>query len=78
VKRSLRVLWQQLFLAELVCLACEVVVLDYGCVVVFIVVSFVKRSLSVLWQQLFLAAVFCLGCEFVVLDYGCVVVFIVV
>ena len=33
------------------CLACEVVVLDYGCVFV-IVVSVVKRSLSVLWQQM--------------------------
>ena len=38
VKRSLRVLWQQLFLAAVFCLGCEFVVLDYGCVVVFIVV----------------------------------------
>jgi len=35
-----------------VCLACEVVVLDYGCVVVFIDVLVVKRSLRVLFQQL--------------------------
>jgi len=35
-----------------VCLACEDVVLDYGCVGVFIVVSVVKRSLRVLLQQL--------------------------
>ena len=46
--------------------------LDYGCVVVFIVVSAEKRSLRVLWQQLYLAAVVCLACEVVVLDYGCV------
>jgi len=35
-----------------VCLACEDVVLGYGCVGVFIVVSVVKRSLRVLRQQL--------------------------
>ena len=34
------------------CLAFEDVVLGYGCVGVFIVVSVVKRSLRVLWQQL--------------------------
>ena len=60
------------------CLACEEVVLGYGCVVVFIVVSAEKLSLRVLWQQLYLAAVVCLACEVVVLDYGCVVVFIYV
>jgi len=35
-----------------VCLACEDVVLGYGCVGVLRVVSVVKRSLRVLWQQL--------------------------
>ena len=35
------------------CLACEDIVLGYGCVVAFIVVSVVKRSLRVLWKQLF-------------------------
>jgi len=35
-----------------VCLECEDVVLGYGCVGVFIVVSVVKRSLRVLRQQL--------------------------
>jgi len=35
-----------------VCLECGDVVLGYGCVGVFIVVSVVKRSLRVLWQQL--------------------------
>jgi len=35
-----------------VCLACEDVVLGYGWVGVFIVVSVVKRSLRVLLQQL--------------------------
>jgi len=39
-----------------VCLACEEVVLGYGCVVVFIVVSVVKRSLRGLWQQLFFSS----------------------
>ena len=35
-----------------VCLACVDVLLVYGCVGVFIVVSVVKHSLIVLWQQL--------------------------
>jgi len=35
-----------------VCLACEDVVLCYGCVGVFIVVTVLNRSLRVLWQQL--------------------------
>jgi len=35
-----------------VCMTCEIIVLGYGCVCVFIVVSVVKRSLRVLWQQL--------------------------
>jgi len=35
-----------------VCLACKDVVLSYGCVGVFIVVSVVNCSLRVLWQQL--------------------------
>ena len=39
VKRSLRVLWQQLFLAAVVCLAFEVVVLDYGCVFFYSFIS---------------------------------------
>ena len=34
------------------CLACEDVVLDYGCVGAFVVLSVVNRSLRVLWQQL--------------------------
>jgi len=34
-----------------VCLACENVVLDYGCVRFFKVVSVVKLSLRVLWQK---------------------------
>jgi len=35
-----------------VCLACEDIVLGYGCFGVFIVVSVVKRSLGLLSQQL--------------------------
>jgi len=35
-----------------VCLAYEDVVLVYGCVGIFIVVSVMKCSLRVLWQQL--------------------------
>jgi len=35
--------------AAVVCLACEDVVLGYGCVGVFILVSVEKRSLRVLW-----------------------------
>jgi len=35
-----------------VCMTCEDVVLVYGCVGVFIVVSVVKHSLRVLWEQL--------------------------
>ena len=34
------------------CLGCEDVVLDSGCVGAFIVVSVVKLSLRLLWQQL--------------------------
>ena len=91
VKRSLRVLWQQLLcsrgsmygmwrcsaclfimlvfllcyllwrvhcdnygsnscVAAVVCMKCEIIVLDYGCVGVFILVSFVERSIWVIWQ----------------------------
>jgi len=35
-----------------VCLAYEDVLLGYGCVGIFIVVSVMKRSLRELWQQL--------------------------
>ena len=38
--------------AAVVCFACEDVLLDYGCVGDFLVVSVVKLSLRVLWQQL--------------------------
>ena len=38
--------------AAVVCLACEDVLLGFGCVGVFIVVSVVKPSLRVLWQEL--------------------------
>jgi len=69
--------------AAVVCLACEDVVLCYGCVVVFTVVSVVKCSLRVLWQQLLfssgsVAAIVFLACADVVLGSRCVVVFIVV
>jgi len=38
--------------AAVVCLACEDVVLGYGCVGAFIVIPVLNRSLRVLWQQL--------------------------
>ena len=38
--------------AVVVFLPCEDVLLGYGCVGFFILVSIVKRSLSVLWPQL--------------------------
>jgi len=45
-----------------VCLACEDVLLGYGCVVFFIVLSVVKCSLRVLLQQLLCSSgsVFCM------------------
>ena len=38
--------------AAVVCVACEDVVLGYGCVIAFILLSVVKRSMRVLWHEL--------------------------
>jgi len=61
-----------------VCLACEDVVLGYGWVCVFVVVSVVKSSLGGLLQQLLCSSGIVPKFVDVVLFYGYVGVFIVV
>ena len=59
------------------CLACEDVVLGYGCVGVFILESLRSVQCEYYGSNCCVAAVVCLACEDVMLGYGCVGVFIV-